>query len=598
MCNSFCPGIMVRDTPEAWSVACKLPLGCVGEPNLKQRHRSMKRQRRDKPGTNSVDSSNLPVKKARVKPAEAWLSGVVDNRRDAALSLKDPLYVVHLVYPKCTYQPTLRHLSFQLKGLEEFAQDLLDHNIGFHCIPIVATGEDASMQEASAAARTLLEKLDPSVLVCDLMPLRLPVPQMMLLPAVVRICFILPRRPTQLIERVADLCLRNQCPLYQVDAHNVVPVWLASSVGMNYDEKQLSLESECFIVTFPAPPAAAFMRAHLVLTCVERFQYSARTFRPHVLGFLSEFAGNIPRMQKHPHECQPNGTEKFKMSSILSKLKYDESVVLPKQWIPGTKAGFAALHEFCTKPRLSGYASRNNPAVAGQSGLSPWLHFGQLSIQRCVSNVRKLGPAANLGAAAAAMRDSFIEELVVRRELAENFIFYNAKYDKVEGAHRWAQDTLAAHQRDRREHIYTLAEFEAAKTHDELWNAAQLQLVQEAKMHGFLRMYWAKKILEWTRSPESALEISLFLNDKYSLDGTDPNGVVGCMWSIAGVHDQGWGERPVFGKIRFMNLAGCRRKFPVDAFVKRFPSTTRMPVNELLAKKSKLTKPKVEPSKA
>ncbi|KAL8452200.1 hypothetical protein Emed_001507 [Eimeria media] len=286
------------------------------------------------------------------------------------------------------------------------------------------------------------------------------------------------------------------------------------------------------------------------------------------------------------------------MPTILNKLTYDKNVQLPKQWIPGTKAAFAALHDFCTKPRLSDYASRNNPAVAGQSGLSPWLHFGQLSTQRCVFNVRKLGPGAKLGVAAAAMRDSFIEELVVRRELAENFIFYNPKYDKVEGAHQWAQDTLAAHQRDRREHIYTLEEFEAAKTHDELWNAAQLQLVQEAKMHGFLRMYWAKKILEWTRSPESALEISLYLNDKYSLDGTDPNGVVGCMWSIAGVHDQGWGERPVFGKIRFMNLAGCRRKFPVDAFVKRFPSTTRMPVNELLAKKSKLTRPKVEATKA
>ncbi|KAL8434887.1 hypothetical protein ACSSS7_002853 [Eimeria intestinalis] len=542
----------------------------------------MKRQRREKPGTNPLDPSTLPVKKvrdssarplkkARALPEKAWLSTAVDSRRvrcltttltkpkpegqgvvcllqrdlrlqdnwallfaqDAALSLKLPLYVLHLVYPKCTYQPTLRHLSFHLKGLEEFAQDLLEANIGFLCIPIIATEDDASMKEATAAVAASLEKLDPSVVVCDLMPLR---------------------RPTQLTGHVADVCLQRSCPLFQVDAHNVVPVWLASS-------KQ---------------------------------EYSARTFRPHVLGFLNEFAGDIPRMQKHPHKCQPDGGEKFNMSSILSTLKYDEKVILPKRWTPGTKAGFAALHEFCTKPRLSEYASRNNPAVAGQSGLSPWLHFGQLSTQRCVFSVRKLGPGAKLGAAAAAMRDSFIEELVVRRELAENFIFYNPEYDKVEGAHRWAQDTLAAHQRDKREHVYSLAEFEDAKTHDELWNASQLQLVQEAKMHGFLRMYWAKKVLQWSQTPESALETSLYLNDKYSLDGTDPNGVVGCMWSIAGVHDQGWGERPVFGKIRYMNLAGCRRKFPVDAFVKRFPTTTRMPVTELLAKKSKLTRSKAE----
>lgn len=108
------------------------------------------------------------------------------------------------------------------------------------------------------------------------------------------------------------------------------------------------------------------------------------------------------------------------------------------------------------------------------------------------------------------------------------------------------------------------------KTGDRLWNAAQTQLVDEGKMHGFLRMYWAKKILEWTKSPREALEIAIHLNDKYSLDGRDPNGYVGCMWSICGVHDMGWKERPVFGKIRFMNYEGCKRKFDVAAFIARY----------------------------
>lgn len=305
----------------------------------------------------------------------------------------------------------------------------------------------------------------------------------------------------------------------------------------------------------------------------ELLQYSARTFRPHVQGLLKEFGGEIPRVQKHPHSCE---LARINAPDVMSKLEFDDCVCLPKQWIPGTRAGLKALEEFCTKQRILAYSERNNPMSPGQSGLSPWLHFGQLSTQRCLLNVRKLGPAVKLGAVAAAAQDSYVEELVVRRELAENFTFYNAKYDEIAGAPKWAQDSLAAHRGDKREHIYALGQLESSKTHDELWNAAQRQLVGFGKMHGFLRMYWAKKILEWTRSAESALHISLHLNDKYSLDGTEPSGVVGCMWSIAGVHDQGWAERPIFGKIRYMNLAGCKRKFPVADFVNRILGTAPM----------------------
>ncbi|KAF0301041.1 Deoxyribodipyrimidine photo-lyase [Amphibalanus amphitrite] len=124
--------------------------------------------------------------------------------------------------------------------------------------------------------------------------------------------------------------------------------------------------------------------------------------------------------------------------------------------------------------------------------------------------------------------------------------------------------------KDKREYLYSRERLAEAQTHDDLWNAAQLQLVNEGKMHGFLRMYWAKKVLEWTRSPEEALATAIYLNDRFSLDGRDPNGYVGCMWSICGIHDQGWAERPVFGKIRYMNYQGCKRKFNVDAFVARY----------------------------
>ena len=133
--------------------------------------------------------------------------------------------------------------------------------------------------------------------------------------------------------------------------------------------------------------------------------------------------------------------------------------------------------------------------------------------------------------------------------MSDNFCFHNKKYDSVTGAAVWAQDSLKLHTADKREYVYTRDQLEWAKTHDDLWNAGQKELVFLGKMHGFMRMYWAKKILEWTSTPEEALAITIYLNDKYSLDGRDPNGYVGCMWSICGVHDMGWTERPIFGKV-------------------------------------------------
>ena len=184
--------------------------------------------------------------------------------------------------------------------------------------------------------------------------------------------------------------------------------------------------------------------------------------------------------------------------------------------------------------------------------------------------VKKLNKYAN-GTA------TYIEEGLVRRELSDNFVFYSpSDYDSLDGAAGWAQATLQQHAVDDREYIYSTSEFEAGITHDDLWNAAQLQLVREGKMHGFLRMYWAKKILESTDTPERALRTAQYLNDKFSLDGRDPNGFVGVGWSIMGTHDRAWKERPVFGKIRFMNYNGCKRKFDVTAFVNLYEGASEI----------------------
>lgn len=205
----------------------------------------------------------------------------------------------------------------------------------------------------------------------------------------------------------------------------------------------------------------------------------------------------------------------------------------------------------------------------GLSNLSPYLHFGQLAPQRAalaVDAVRGLNREA---------ADSFLEEAVVRRELSDNFCWHEPAYDSLDGAAAWARESLELHAADPREHTYTRAQLEAGATHDDLWNAAQAELVALGKMHGFMRMYWAKKILEWTpgdagpagNGPAEALATAIYLNDKFELDGRDPNGYVGCMWAICGTHDMGWAERAVFGKIRYMNYAGCKRKFDVQGYV-------------------------------
>jgi len=156
---------------------------------------------------------------------------------------------------------------------------------------------------------------------------------------------------------------------------------------------------------------------------------------------------------------------------------------------------------------------------------------------------------------------------VVRRELSDNYCFYNRAYDSTAGFPRWARETMEVHKNDPREYIYPLADFEAARTHDQLWNAAQNEMVYTGKMHGYMRMYWAKKILEWTQSPEQAMEFAIYLNDKYLLDGRDPNGYSGIAWSIGGVHDRAWGERPVFGKVRYMSYKGSKSKFNIEAYM-------------------------------
>jgi deoxyribodipyrimidine photo-lyase len=235
-------------------------------------------------------------------------------------------------------------------------------------------------------------------------------------------------------------------------------------------------------------------------------------------------------------------------------------------WIrSGEREAHRALIKFI-KHKLSLYQElRNDPAMDGQSNLCPYLHFGQLSAQRIALEVMKADAAKEV-------KDAFLEELIVRRELSDNFCFYNHDYDSFAGFPDWAKKTLDKHRKDLRAYIYSREQFENGETHDGLWNAAQMEMVKRGKMHGYMRMYWAKKILEWTPSPEIAIETAIYLNDKYELDGRDPNGYTGIAWSMGGVHDRAWNERNVFGKVRFMSYNGCKSKFDIKRYIERINS--------------------------
>lgn len=203
---------------------------------------------------------------------------------------------------------------------------------------------------------------------------------------------------------------------------------------------------------------------------------------------------------------------------------------------------------------------KNNPNKNVTSNLSPYLHFGFISAQRIALEVLKSKTSRD-------NKEAFLEELIVRKELADNFCLYNPNFKSITAAATWAQTTLSVHKPDIRTYIYNLRQFEDAQTHDELWNAIQIGLIKFGKIHGYLRMYWAKKILEWSKSPEEALEIAIYLNDKYALDGNDSNGYVGILWSICGVHDRPFSNRLTTGKIRYMSLAGCKKKFDINQFL-------------------------------
>jgi deoxyribodipyrimidine photo-lyase len=298
---------------------------------------------------------------------------------------------------------------------------------------------------------------------------------------------------------------------------------------------------------------------------LEKEQYAARTIRPRLHARLLEFLGPardtvaraVWRGPRELHSLVPSA------DSLLRDFPIDRSVSPVAAFRGGTSEARRHLRAF-VRAGLRSYAeARNQPELDGTSRLSPYLHFGHIGPREVALAVREAGaPAETAGA--------FLEQLIVRRELAVNFVLFNPRYDRLEGCEKWARQTLARHRRDRRAHLYTEAQLESADTHDPLWNAAQIQMMTTGWMHGYVRMYWAKKLLEWTRSAEEAFELAVRLNDRYQLDGRDPNGYANIAWAIGGKHDRPWPGRPIFGTVRSMSLASTSRKFDAQMYIRKF----------------------------
>jgi len=421
-----------------------------------------------------------------------------------AITQKLPLYIYFNLLPKSGVRAR-EHFIFMLDGLKELSENAHKLNIGF----VIWHGKLVNNLEK------FCKEYAPASLYFDFSPLNGP------------------RQAHKLFAKQADI------PCYEVDTHNIIPVYVAS----------------------------------------DHQEFAAHTFRSKVHALLAKYLIEPEKLIRHPFDPIKADQPSWQFEDLLNVIPANK---VTYQFTSGEAAAHAALKKFIENKLAHFAQDRNNPTVDGTSNLSPYLHYGHISSLRVALEVLsqvKHEPllfrearmaSAGQGPSLIDGMNALFEEMIVRKELSDNFCFFAKSYDTFAGAPAWATDSLAQHIHDNREYAYTLSEWEQAKTHDPAWNAAQKQLTSVGKMHGYMRMYWAKKILEWSKTPEDALKTALYLNDHYSIDGGDPNGYVGILWSIAGLHDRPWTERPVFGKIRYMNYEGLKRKFDIESYCKKW----------------------------
>jgi deoxyribodipyrimidine photo-lyase len=416
---------------------------------------------------------------------------------------KAQLIVTYVIWNYMWEGATRRFYDWVILSLQEIEKTLRAHNI-----PLMIVFEEKKLFEDSK---------------------RIPVP-----PSVGAV--VIDQMPLRYMRRWKSLFLENNphVPLYEVDAHNCVPTWEASS----------------------------------------KEEFSARTIRPKLHKKLPDFLEEFDTLLVHEYGSLDTFPP-IDWKEVKEKIVCNEKIHGVGGFSPGEQEAKKML-EYFLEHKCKGYEhDRNDFTKDGQSNLSPYISHGNLSRRRILLELCKkekctpeelFSPRANGSNGAMGSVASFVEECFVRAELAENFCYYNENYDRVEGFKPWAQETLRARRQDTRAYCYAREVFEEARTHDLLWNSAQRELILTGKMHGYLRMYWAKKILEWSKDEHEALRVANYLNDTYELDGRDPNGYVGCAWSIGGVHDRPWFPRPIFGTIRYMAESGVKKRGDIQLY--------------------------------
>ncbi|MBK7927222.1 MAG: deoxyribodipyrimidine photo-lyase [Bryobacterales bacterium] len=344
----------------------------------------------------------------------------------------------------------------------------------------------------------------------------------------------------------AALCVTDDYPTFIATRHNAsVP----GKIGIPY----VAVDSSCIVP----------MRLH------EKKQYAAYTIRPRIKKMLPDFLRPVERVEvEQPWPGWRGGRPEWhvevtreNVAELVASCEIDHTVGPSLSYRGGYDEARRHLDHFL-KNNLKRYdTGRNNPSDHATSNLSPYLHFGHISAHEVALGAQLAAFENGLDA------EPFLEELIVRRELAFNHAVWAREVDALDSIPHWAQEALRKHAGDKREPCYTREEFERAATHDALWNATQKEMLLRGKIHGYYRMYWGKKVIEWSATPQEALETMVYLHDRYALDGRDPNTYTNILWCF-GLHDRPWQERPVFGMIRYMGLEGMKRKTSVDAYLR------------------------------
>lgn len=354
------------------------------------------------------------------------------------------------------------------------------------------------------------------------------------------------RDPNDILYRLASKAaaiVTDDYPAFVAASHN-------ASVPQKLDIAYYVVDSSCVVP----------------MNRLEKREWAAYTIRPKIQRMLAEYLVplKIPKVKekwKAPAPSWHTEVTDSVIPSLVASCDIDHTVAPSLEFRGGAREAKRRLRWFL-QSKLRRYAKeRNEPSAHATSALSPYLHFGHISSLEVALAATDYAKEHKLVA------DEFLEELIVRRELAFNFMRYTPGYDSLESLPDWAQRTLALHDQDSRDPQYTASQFEKAATHDDLWNATQKELLFRGTIHGYYRMYWGKKIIEWARSHKEALRIMIHLHDKYALDGRDPNTYTNILWCF-GLHDRPWKERPIFGQVRYMSYEGMRRKTDVDPYLR------------------------------